>query len=240
MRAFLIDPAAKTVETLHNEQGWPLKAIQQAIDTDAISGAPLSPTVRGGDRAWVDDNGFLSAGTPVFFVGEYAMPLAGKALVLGLDQAGGNRGPEISLDELRAAVHFTNLETTARLTPMFETPGGFHMGLPICQAARDFLPSKNPRASFSFELWGQIIRLEDAGGGHAMTVTNDAEGVFAVLREAVGPRMAHTPVIYKDTEGQWDAMLPTDEGAFRSFIVLGSASFDDAARKLDAMFGGHG
>lgn len=238
MRAFLIDPAAKAVTRLDNDKDWPLAAIQAAIGTDAISGAPLNPGVRGGDRVWVDDNGFLSPGSAVYFVGEYAMPLAGKGLVLGLDQIGENRGPDISHEELQAVVQFTNLETSGELTPMFQTAHGFHIGLPICKPHRDFVPSKPALASFSFELWGQIIRLEDVGDHRLCpTVTNDAEAVFAVLREAVGPRMANTPVIYKDSEGQWDGMLPNDEGGFRSFLVLGGKTYEEAAAKLDAMFG---
>lgn len=238
MRAFLIDPTAKDVTRLDNDKDWPLTAIQQAIDTDAISRAPLRPGQRGGDSVWVDDNGFLSAGAPVFFVGEYAMPLAGKGLVLGLDQIGENRGPDISLEELQAVVHFTNLETAGRLTPMFETAGGFHMGHPICLPHRDWVPTRPALASFSFELWGQIIRLEDTGNHQLQpTVTNDADDVFAVLKECLGERMKWTPVIYKDAEGQWDAMLPDDEGGFRSFVVLRGATYEEAAAKLDAMFG---
>jgi hypothetical protein len=238
MRAFLIDPTAKAVTRLDNDKDWPLTAIQQAIDTDAISRASLRPGQRGGDSVWVDDNGFLSAGAPVFFVGEYAMPLAGKGLVLGLDQIGENRGPEISLEELQAVVQFTNLVSAGKLTPMFETAGGFHMGLPICKPAPDWAPSDNAESAFTFELWGQIIRLEDIGDHTQFkTVTNDAEGVFRLLREAVGERMKWTPVIYRDTEGQWDAMLPNDEGGFRSFVVLGAKTYEEAAAKLDAMFG---
>lgn len=238
MRAFLIDPAAKTIDRLDNNESWPLEAIKAAIGTDAISGASLHPGRRGGDRVWVDDNGFLSAGTAVHFVGEYAMPLAGKGLVLGLDQRGDNRGPDISLEELRAIVQFTNLETAGELTPQFETAHGFHIGLPICDPARDWAPSRPARASFSFRLLGQIIRLEDVGN-HSLspTVTNDAEAVFLVLREAVGPRMAHTPVIYRDSEGQWDAMLPDETGAFGRFLVLGGETYEAAAAKLNAMFG---
>lgn len=241
MRAFIIDPIAKTVERLDNDKSWPLTAIQEAIQTDAISGAPLNPTVRGGDRVWVDDNGFLSAGAPVFFIGEYALPLAGRGLVLGLDGAGENRGPEVSLEELRAIVQFTNLETAGELTPMFQTPTGFHMGLPICDPGRSWTPTKPARASFSFRLYGQVIRLEDVGNHNLVpSVTNDAEAVFEVLREAVGARMANTPVIYADSEGQWDAMLPTDEGTFRSFLVLKGRSFEEARARLDLMFGGEG
>lgn len=238
MRGFLIDPAAKTIAEVHDDGSWSLQALRAAIQTDAISGAALSPDRRTSDRVWVDDNGFLKAGAPVFFVGEYAMPLAGRGLVLGLTGSGANKDPAIQLEDLRAAVHFTNLESKGALTPMMETATGFHMGFPICVPARDWAPKVPALASFTFELWGQIIRLEDVGA-HTLvpSVTNDAEAVFKVLADAVGPRMAFTPVIYRDSEGQWDAMLPKEDGTFRSFLVLGASSFEAAREKLDAMFG---
>lgn len=236
MRAFLIDPAARTVEQLDNHQGWPHQAISDAIQTLRISGAPLYPEQRLGDRVWVDDEGFLEAGRPVFFLGEYAMPLAGRGLVLGLNQAGENRVPSISIEDLRKEVYFTNLETTA--TPR-NTPTGIHMGLPICRPARDWVPSTPASASFAFALVGPIAKLEDVGDHRLVpTVTNDAEAVFAVLREAIGPRMAHTPVIYRDSDQVWDAMLPNDEGGFRGFLPLQCTTFEAAADRLNAMFGG--
>jgi hypothetical protein len=63
-----------------------------------------------------------------------------------------------------------------------------------------------------------------------MSVTNDAE---FVVRKAVDTQGDH-PIIYRDTEGQWDEMRHR-EGNFACFRALDTKDFEEAFHKVIAL-----
>ena len=110
MRAYLIDPAAKTVT--------PIDHSGEPADFKVTIGCDwLDVVFTDGIDLWIDGEGLFAKGekpngdpdltdVPLFGVGAYLWPLAGKAVVMGTDQDGECVGCPISLEELRALVRF--------------------------------------------------------------------------------------------------------------------------------------
>jgi hypothetical protein len=110
MKAFLIDPVAKTItEVEHKTDGKDggLRDIYTLLGCDLIDIVRM----RDGDGAYVDDEGLLKSPSPDSF---WAMPelygevaaWTGKGLVLGSDAKGVSTEPKITLDELKRIVVF--------------------------------------------------------------------------------------------------------------------------------------
>lgn len=108
MKAYLIDPAAKTV----TETDWngDFRHIYELIDAQAFDIARLTTD---GDSVYVDDEGLIN-GTAhkvgLFEVEGYSVPLAGKGLVLGHNGSGESIEPRMSLADLTARVTFPTVE----------------------------------------------------------------------------------------------------------------------------------
>jgi hypothetical protein len=111
MKAFLIDPIAKTITEVEHDLGSDhfdaLKDIYRHIGCDLVDVVRLQD----GDGIYVDDEGLLKSPSPDSF---WAMPelygeeaaWTGKGLVLGSDAKGDSTEPKITLDELKRIVVF--------------------------------------------------------------------------------------------------------------------------------------
>ena len=77
------------------------------------------------------------------------------------------------------------------------------------------------RSNYSYEIIGDVIKIEDLGGNF-MSVTNNIEGV---VREIADKELSleFFNVIYRDSEGVWDGW---DERV--GFISLNAKSFEEA------------
>ena len=71
-------------------------------------------------------------------------------------------------------------------------------------------------ADYTYTIINGVVCVIDEGG--APSVTNDAEAVIAELA-STGVDLINQPVIYRDTEGQWDELLLVD-GQFSGFRFL--------------------
>lgn len=118
MKAYRINPYDRTVEVVENAKGWPLAAMYDAMRRPdgaftGVGSMSLSRT----ERVWVDDEGLLEPGIPVFSLRGAEYPLAGIALCLGLDADGDNAAPEYPIEVIRSNVMWTDDETTGDLEP---------------------------------------------------------------------------------------------------------------------------
>jgi hypothetical protein len=100
MRAILIDPFAEQVTTV--ECDGEIRSIYQLIGADTFDVVRV-----GGDDLFVDDEGLFQEKQRFFQIEGYPQPLAGKALVLGLDLPSGDSAePNMSEGDVRALVTF--------------------------------------------------------------------------------------------------------------------------------------
>lgn len=114
MRAYLVDPYTETVVEITYNGDY--KTIYDHIDCDCFCVAGLN---KEGDGVYVDDEGLLtmSERTKFFVTTLYPQALAGKGLVLGVDEEGNSTSPVISLEDFKKTVRFM---TYAKLRLMFE------------------------------------------------------------------------------------------------------------------------
>jgi hypothetical protein len=100
--AFLIDPAAKTVEPVQWNGDY--QQIAKLIDADFFDAARFN---RKGDTVYVDDEGLIKEGPAYhFIITGYPQPLAGKGLILGTDNNGESVAPSITLEDAKLLVRF--------------------------------------------------------------------------------------------------------------------------------------
>lgn len=133
MRGILINPNDRTIAQI--EVGPRLAGLYAAMkqgDGEAFSGTielvRLSPSV----DLWIDEEGNLSAGRPVWHLidahGE-PVPFAGAALLLGNDGEGGSASlpAQITTAIMSKLAHWTDLVTTGDCEPMTteDGPDGF-------------------------------------------------------------------------------------------------------------------
>lgn len=58
----------------------------------------------------------------------------------------------------------------------------------------------------------KLLEILDCCNGNQMSVTNNAEGVLTEILEKRGMFIKTYSVVYRDTEGSWDTMIPTWSG----------------------------
>ena len=75
---------------------------------------------------------------------------------------------------------------------------------PIC-------PGSKSKASFTWSVNEGVVCIIDQDMG--MSVTNDAENVLCDVARAEGPKILELPIIYRDSQGDWDGMKPTFSGS---------------------------
>jgi hypothetical protein len=129
MNVILIDPAVQAVTALELGDSW--RDIAPALSTPehrvstftCVGGGPKGATV------YVDDEGLLVPGVPVFGYG--GQVLAGRGLVFGTSDEGDSLDCPLTVDEVRALVTFSASETTGEMTPSREVtpPEGFDFTL---------------------------------------------------------------------------------------------------------------
>jgi len=86
MKAVLIDPHTKTVTDIDLPEGGRLEEMRELIGCDLLTAI----TLESGDSLFLDDEGLYVPGQKFFALPEdYIEPLAGRALVLGLDHSNG-------------------------------------------------------------------------------------------------------------------------------------------------------
>lgn len=86
MKAVLIDPHTKTVTDIQLPEGGRLEEMRKLIGCDLLTAI----TLESGDSLFLDDEGLYVPGQKFFALPEdYIEPLAGRALVLGLDHSNG-------------------------------------------------------------------------------------------------------------------------------------------------------
>ena len=100
MQAFLIDPVAKTVTPV--EYSGNFHDIYKLTDCDTFDVARLNH----GDGIYIDDDGLFKDNQSFFVHADYPQPLAGKGLVLGVDDQGDSAAPVTTLAELIDKVVF--------------------------------------------------------------------------------------------------------------------------------------
>lgn len=105
MKAYLIDPKEQTVTQV--EYTGDYTNIYTHIEADLFDVARL---YRNGDGAFVDDEGLLKEPDHFWVHRNYAQPLAGRGLVLGVDDEGNSVEPKTTLEELTADVFFVSRE----------------------------------------------------------------------------------------------------------------------------------
>jgi hypothetical protein len=114
MRAILVDPYKRQITEVDHD--GTLSGIYAAIQVNTI----CSVRVNNHDILWLDDEGLLKEGVPVFWWGTCEHVLAGRGLVLGVDDEGETVGARIPLDTVKGDVRWTDDETTGRLEPSVE------------------------------------------------------------------------------------------------------------------------
>lgn len=126
MRAYLIDPYAETVSEvqtsgeLHSSPRRDEPGIYELLSGPAKA-VDCITTIGVDDRdnvLYLDDEGLLASGVPVFHFEGYPTHLAGKALVLGTDAEGDSTEPRgLSIETIRRKVIWTTKETTGEVGP---------------------------------------------------------------------------------------------------------------------------
>lgn len=136
MRGFLIDTDRR--------QFWAVEISGDLKSMYAVLSRPGHPPVDDINSVrisrenilWVDGEGFLKENIPVFNIIGYGNPLAGRGLVLGVDDAGESCDASPELEAiLPMIVEWTDKLSSGRLEPTVETPGRIKIGAPILKAA---------------------------------------------------------------------------------------------------------
>ena len=104
MKAYLIDPEARTVEEHEYDGDW--RSIAKALQCRVFDIVRMDD----GDGIYVDDEALLNLdpdrGAAFFRLAEYPQPLVGRGLVLGSDERGESREPVLTLERVRELVSF--------------------------------------------------------------------------------------------------------------------------------------
>ena len=70
------------------------------------------------------------------------------------------------------------------------------------------------RAAYSWTILGNVLSLEDRGGRISKTLTNDIENCLVEIdaQLPVGAQLTDYRIIYRDSEGVWDAVIIIELG----------------------------
>lgn len=105
MKAFLVDPAARTVHAVDVTDD--IKAARSLIGVGTVDTALIDRAGAVSVMAIVDDTGLLKS-LPCFRFGDYRQPLAGKALLLGCDQYGASVDCPLELGDIEARTQWVD------------------------------------------------------------------------------------------------------------------------------------
>lgn len=91
------------------------------------------------------------------------------------------------------------------------------------------------KSDYTYNIIDDVICIEDLNQGR-MSVTNDAENVLSeIYLSKIGEAIKKYPIIYKDSEGIWDRMIPKwDNGSCVDveFLHLGETNIESAIKKV--------
>ena len=153
MRAYLIDPRARTVSTV--EYSGDYQEIYRLTQCDTFT---LVQFGEHGDGVFIDDEGLLKSGPLDFFMLEgYPQPLAGRGLVLGCDGDGESVTPRCSVDDVQRMVAFPPARETVSVYEMNQALSGIAARIANDEAGRD------PTKPFVIFAGGPGLRLDDDG-----------------------------------------------------------------------------
>lgn len=124
LNAIIINPVTRSVTAQKIEST--LQAMYAALAVDPAWSGTIERV--GLDRThdlWIDDNGCLAPGRPVFVLHNH--PFAGAGMILSHDREGKSRDCLIPLAEIERRVAWTDLETTGEFTKGYgeDTANGF-------------------------------------------------------------------------------------------------------------------
>jgi hypothetical protein len=94
-----------------------------------------------------------------------------------------------------------------------------------------------PKSDYTFGVIDDVFYIEDLNLGR-MSVTNNAENVISEIRKSFQGKLTQYYIIYKDSEGIWDQIIPTYSlnGCFEVFFKhLGETNLDDAVKKVKSI-----
>jgi hypothetical protein len=138
MRAIVINPFERAITEIDCAAG--LDDIYKAISHESkhkvdiitainIVGDPFPET------GFIDDEGMLKEGIPVFNFRQGSHPIAGKCIVFGVSPDGDNKDCTLTVEDYESMIQWTNLVTTGDFGPSREYQEGgffvFHGGQPI-------------------------------------------------------------------------------------------------------------
>jgi hypothetical protein len=140
MRAIIINPVDRSIAEIDHKGDY--DAMRQTLQN--LNGF-FTGICRVGltriDDLWVDDEGLLREGLPIFRIKGYPNPCAGGGLILGHDAKGDSAGTTIHLDAVKYVVEWTEEETTGRIGPTRQVaPGHIKLGDGILQPRGTFKP----------------------------------------------------------------------------------------------------
>lgn len=64
-----------------------------------------------------------------------------------------------------------------------------------------------PKSDYEWRFKDNILFIEDLNLGR-MSVTNNMENVLSEIRDKIGEKIIGAKIIYKDSEGFWDGVIP--------------------------------
>lgn len=104
VRAYLIDPGKRSIEEVTlTQRPTPLYEIYKLLDCTTITAVSLNDT----DAIYCDDEGLLHGPVHQFFSFKgLEQPIAGKGLVIGIDDDGNDASPRQSLHTVRKQLFF--------------------------------------------------------------------------------------------------------------------------------------
>lgn len=112
MKALLIDPFLQGIAEI--DISGDLNSLYKAIDCDTITPLVLDADADSNEREvmFLDDIGLERPGQRFFLWADYAQPLGGRGVVLGIDHKGDNTDTTVALAQARAAVRWVDVEFT--------------------------------------------------------------------------------------------------------------------------------
>lgn len=123
MKAYLIDPVAKTITEVEHEDNY--KHIYTLLSGPNAAGAEVAVdlftvvNIEGDDAIFIDDEGLLKADQAFFKFADFHQPLAGRGLVLGTNDEGDSTSPKCTIDWLRERISWMTAEEAGPPNPGF-------------------------------------------------------------------------------------------------------------------------
>lgn len=113
MKAILIDPANKSITEVEYDGHY--GSIYKLIDADRFDVVYIG-SGKNSDSFYVDDEGLFKPDQSFFWAKGWSQPLAGKGLLLGVDDAGDSISPKTTVASLKRNLRFLDANMVGLLT----------------------------------------------------------------------------------------------------------------------------